>query len=276
MRVHRKLVGGVAVLGALAGPGAALHPEDARANEEEEATEGGDPGFGGGEAVDPNDPGVQPEDEGSADGDTVDGGPGEATPEQADPDPDGDGSAPAPGAPQDAGPATSTPETPPAPAARPGATPPVGRPPSGLQAPRSVPGVAQVADPSHRPRPATRELSAPVAPKATPRSDLAPARPAPRDAGPPRAGPAPGSSPVASAPTRIEPPQTASGAPARPGPTYVVKAGDSLWSIARKRLGPQAGSAQIAREVDRLWQMNAGRIGSGDPSMIRAGARLVL
>jgi len=69
--------------------------------------------------------------------------------------------------------------------------------------------------------------------------------------------------------------------PARPRPTppettYVVAAGDSLWSIADDRLGPGASSAQIAREVHRLWQLNSERIGTGDPDLLSVGTSLVL
>lgn len=57
---------------------------------------------------------------------------------------------------------------------------------------------------------------------------------------------------------------------------HTVHAGESLWSIASDRLGPGAGPAQIAREVHRLWQLNADRIGTGDPDLLMVGTRLRL
>jgi resuscitation-promoting factor RpfA len=60
------------------------------------------------------------------------------------------------------------------------------------------------------------------------------------------------------------------------GDAYVVQAGDSLWSIAARLLGPDATSGRIAREVDRLWDLNAARIHSGRPELIQPGERLQL
>jgi hypothetical protein len=60
------------------------------------------------------------------------------------------------------------------------------------------------------------------------------------------------------------------------GRFHVVQRGESLWSIATDRLGEQAGVAQVAREVDRLWQLNEDRIASGNPDLLFAGTRLRL
>ncbi len=57
---------------------------------------------------------------------------------------------------------------------------------------------------------------------------------------------------------------------------HVVQRGESLWSIATDRLGERAGVAQIAREVDRLWQLNENRIASGSPDLLYTGTRLRL
>jgi nucleoid-associated protein YgaU len=58
------------------------------------------------------------------------------------------------------------------------------------------------------------------------------------------------------------------------GATYTVQSGDSLWSIARRLVGPRASAARIARELNRLWELNRDRIGTGDPSLIYAGTVL--
>jgi hypothetical protein len=41
-------------------------------------------------------------------------------------------------------------------------------------------------------------------------------------------------------------------------------------------LGKDATDAQVARLVDRIWRLNAKRIGTGDPSLIMPGQRLLL
>jgi hypothetical protein len=74
--------------------------------------------------------------------------------------------------------------------------------------------------------------------------------------------------------------------PARPGHPparatssgwlYIVRPDDSLWRIAELMLGKRGTDAQVARLVDRIWRLNAKRIGTGDPSLIMAGQRLLL
>ena len=56
----------------------------------------------------------------------------------------------------------------------------------------------------------------------------------------------------------------------------MVASGESLWSIAGDLLGDGASVAAIAREVNRLWQLNSNRIGTGDPSLLMVGTRLAL
>jgi nucleoid-associated protein YgaU len=57
---------------------------------------------------------------------------------------------------------------------------------------------------------------------------------------------------------------------------YVVRPGDSLWSIAAHLLGDAASDARIAGEVDRLWQLNEHRIETGSPDLLMVGTRLRL
>jgi len=67
------------------------------------------------------------------------------------------------------------------------------------------------------------------------------------------------------------------GSRAAPGDRfYVVRPGESLWSIAADRLAGRATVARIAREVNRLWQLNRDRIATGDPNLLRVGTRLRL
>jgi len=56
---------------------------------------------------------------------------------------------------------------------------------------------------------------------------------------------------------------------------YTVQPGDCLWHIAASLL-PGADDEEVAGEVARLWQLNEGRIGTGDPSLIYAGTELRL
>jgi hypothetical protein len=82
--------------------------------------------------------------------------------------------------------------------------------------------------------------------------------------------------------TRTRPKQKRSGGAAKQsgggagGGTYTVARGDSLWSIARDQLGDGASDARIAREVQRLWAANGGRIGTGDPNLIFPGQKIRL
>ena len=57
---------------------------------------------------------------------------------------------------------------------------------------------------------------------------------------------------------------------------HVVQRGESLWSIANDLLGDGASAARIAREVNRLWELNSDRIATGDPDLLMVGTRLAL
>lgn len=77
-------------------------------------------------------------------------------------------------------------------------------------------------------------------------------------------------------------PQPAAATAAEPGRSlggrdvYVVRPGDCLWQIATALLPAGAGTQAIAQEVDHLWRLNEGRIGTGDPSLIYVGTELRL
>jgi hypothetical protein len=65
--------------------------------------------------------------------------------------------------------------------------------------------------------------------------------------------------------------------PARPGArSHVVAPGESLWSIATDFLEAGASSGEISREVERLWERNRDRIGTGDRNLLLAGTALQL
>jgi hypothetical protein len=57
---------------------------------------------------------------------------------------------------------------------------------------------------------------------------------------------------------------------------HVVQRDESLWSIAVDLIGDGASAARIAREVDRLWELNSTPIGTGNPDLLITGTRLDL
>ena len=100
----------------------------------------------------------------------------------------------------------------------------------------------------------------------------------------PAASPAPAApaSAVASAPAprpqpTAPPTTTVKRDTVKPGDrTHVVQRGESLWSIAADLLGDDASPARVAREVNRLWELNKSRIGTGDRDLVHAGTKLRL
>src|SRR5688572_11192180 len=68
-------------------------------------------------------------------------------------------------------------------------------------------------------------------------------------------------------------PLVAASEPERLEQTVVVRRGDTLWAIARARLGSRADVASTAREVRRWHDENRDVIGS-DPDLIHPGQRL--
>lgn len=81
--------------------------------------------------------------------------------------------------------------------------------------------------------------------------------------------------PVAAQPATPAEPREAAGS-LQGHSSHTVRAGECLWSIAEAVLPAGASEAQIAAEVSRLWRLNAGRIGTGDPGLILVGTVLRL
>jgi hypothetical protein len=92
--------------------------------------------------------------------------------------------------------------------------------------------------------------------------------------------PAGASEPVAAKalPVSSEPsgPAASVAAPLGPGRFHIVLPGESLWSIAKRLVGPDASDGAVAFEVRRLWRLNEERIGTGDPSLLPVGVRVQL
>jgi LysM repeat protein len=153
-------------------------------------------------------------------------------------------------------------------------------PPAAVAPPATPPTpVAEVEAPA--PQPGPRETSKKrKTPKRTPKAHEVERRPVVGTS------PAPSQQspePVVEATAAPAPPTTVAVPPASDpadtrisGPSYTVRPGDSLWSIARRLLGPDASAGRIAREVNRLWQLNQDRIGTGNPSLIHVGTVLKL
>jgi hypothetical protein len=155
----------------------------------------------------------------------------------------------------------------------PGAAPPPEPPPPAPPPPEAVASEPVPERERERVRKPPRRTTV-AAPRETPIRFVAP-RPTPVDAG----WSSPASVQVAHAEPRtaVRPPSVdADRTPQRGGRVHVVRANESLWSIARDLLGDQASAARIAREVNRLWELNSGRIGTGDPDLLLAGTRLKL
>lgn len=107
----------------------------------------------------------------------------------------------------------------------------------------------------------------PSVPKA---AQSAPEAPAP--ASPPEEAPAPeATQPLAVPAQRDSSPGRLAGQH-----VHVVRAGECLWMIAEALLPAGADNAEIEAEVQRLWRLNASRIGTGDPSLVYVGTELRL
>ena len=58
--------------------------------------------------------------------------------------------------------------------------------------------------------------------------------------------------------------------------TYTVRPGDALWRVAERQLARSGSVKEIAKQVQALESLNAGRIASGDPDVLEAGEELRL
>jgi len=182
----------------------------------------------------------------------------------------------------DATPAPSAPAAPPADTSTPPTT-------AATATPTPPPAATEAAPPVvATPGATTPEASTPPAAavrtvRRTPRSSRAgrrshhPAKTTPRSSVPVTSAP---SAPVATdAPSASYPaaPAAVAGPRAKPDDhAHTVLPGESLWTIATDVLGSDASTAQVAREVHRLWQLNHDRIGTGDPDLLMVGTRLEL
>lgn len=156
----------------------------------------------------------------------------------------------------DAAPApAAAPATSPAPAAPASSTPPAAPTATSAPAADAQPADAQSAD---APPAGARVLGATTAGPTGPPSPASLPQPA---SAPPAGAPAPATAPPAS------PTSTATGA------TVVVEAGDTLWGIAARHLGPDATDAQIADAWPRWYEANASVIGA-DPDVVQPGQLL--
>ena len=176
--------------------------------------------------------------------------------------------APAAPAPEPASPAPApTAPAPPAPAAPVEAAPPTPVPPAPAPPPPAIGRQPQ----NPPPKPTAPAAQPPASPdvrrtEPTEQSRSQPERPTPAPA-------AVNPSPVgATAPAEVSAGENAS----LGGAEYRVRAGDTLWAIARRLLGADATAAQVAQEVARLWKLNLERIGTSDPSLLPVGTVLRL
>jgi len=136
-------------------------------------------------------------------------------------------------------------------------------------------------EPSSRPPGAGSGASRPRSPAADP--GLSPRNPA-EGAGSDSSSPSGSPDPSRDASDRDRPDEQSGGArrdpasdsPPGSGSRVVVQSGDCLWLIAERALGPDADDEQVAAAVERIWQRNAQRIGTGNPDLIYPGQTLDL
>lgn len=156
----------------------------------------------------------------------------------------------------------ATTEVPPAPAPPPGPT----YTPAGESETQVAPSVPVENEP----------LSAPESPRPAPQAQPEAQAEQVAPEAPPPASPSEAPEPAPAQPPAV-PAQRGDAVGSLAGQSvHVVKAGECLWSIAEALLPAGADNAEIEAEVQRLWKLNADRIGTGDPSLVYAGTELRL
>jgi len=89
-----------------------------------------------------------------------------------------------------------------------------------------------------------------------------------------RTRPLPARAPVVAPPPRVRPVATPATATPPAAAEVVVRPGDSLWTIAARRLGRRATPAAVAASWPGWWTANRSVIGP-DPDLIHPGQRLM-
>ena len=60
------------------------------------------------------------------------------------------------------------------------------------------------------------------------------------------------------------------------GGRYVVRPGDSLWTIAQRTLGDDRSPSRVSAAVRALWHLNRTQIGTGDPDVLPVGITITM
>lgn len=102
---------------------------------------------------------------------------------------------------------------------------------------------------------------------------VGPAQATSREEGPPRPAPATGLLPVPTRPVDDRPGSARLLRDAAPEPVVTVAPGDSLWGLARARLGDEASPAHVQALTLALHRANRAVVGP-DPDLIHPGQRL--
>lgn len=158
--------------------------------------------------------------------------------------------------------------------------PPVMVPSPPTPAPQPPPPPVEAPPAAELRQPTTRQTPNPPTNRQAPKRKAQPPKPERRlasELGPVPATAAPPAEAVAASTATVpvaQPVEPPGGAVT--GTSYMVRPGDSLWALARRLLGGSPSAGQIAREVDRLWRLNAERIGTDNPSLIHVGTVLRL
>lgn len=95
-----------------------------------------------------------------------------------------------------------------------------------------------------------------------------------RDGAPPAAGPRRARGPASRSHASRSPARASGDGGGRSAGAVTVRRGESLWSIARQRLGRSASDARVEQEVRRLWSVNSRHIGTRDANLLFPGQTL--